>query len=161
MPNHFHWMMVVREVTVEVPATATVGVAQSDTDGKGQAKHRTLNDSIGILLRSYTNAINKQEYRSGKLFREATKAECLNCCQGITPSFFNTQYGTLINTSLPENQYPQRCFDYIHNNPVKAGLVKRAEDWEFSSYRDYFLNRNGTLINKKAAKEFGIIIIAR
>jgi REP element-mobilizing transposase RayT len=26
---------------------------------------------------------------------------------------------------------------YIHNNPVKAKLVKRAEDFEFSSARDY------------------------
>ncbi len=26
---------------------------------------------------------------------------------------------------------------YIHNNPVKAGLVERAEDYEFSSARNY------------------------
>jgi putative transposase len=27
--------------------------------------------------------------------------------------------------------------NYIHNNPVKHGYVERAEDWEWSSYRDY------------------------
>jgi REP element-mobilizing transposase RayT len=27
--------------------------------------------------------------------------------------------------------------DYIHNNPVKAGLVAAAEDWDYSSARDY------------------------
>jgi len=26
---------------------------------------------------------------------------------------------------------------YCHNNPVKRGLVERAEDWEWSSYRAY------------------------
>ena len=26
-----------------------------------------------------------------------------------------------------------RCLEYIHQNPVKAGLVKRAEDWPWSS----------------------------
>ena len=25
------------------------------------------------------------------------------------------------------------CFHYIHQNPVNAGLVKKATDWEFSS----------------------------
>ena len=27
--------------------------------------------------------------------------------------------------------------EYIHLNPVRAGLVKRAEDWPWSSARDY------------------------
>ena len=34
---------------------------------------------------------------------------------------------------------------YIHLNPVMAGLVERAEDWEFSSYREYIGLRAGTL----------------
>jgi putative transposase len=29
---------------------------------------------------------------------------------------------------------------YIHFNPVKAGLVERTEDWEFSSARNYLLD---------------------
>lgn len=28
--------------------------------------------------------------------------------------------------------------DYIHNNPVKAGLVTRPEDWKYSSAANYF-----------------------
>jgi putative transposase len=27
--------------------------------------------------------------------------------------------------------------EYIHNNPVRAGLVDKAEDWPYSSARDY------------------------
>ncbi len=27
--------------------------------------------------------------------------------------------------------------EYIHNNPVRRGLVERPADWESSSYRDY------------------------
>ncbi len=26
---------------------------------------------------------------------------------------------------------------YIHRNPVKRGLVRRAEDWKWSSFRHY------------------------
>jgi hypothetical protein len=30
--------------------------------------------------------------------------------------------------------------NYIHFNPVKAGLVEKAEDWEFSSAGNYYLD---------------------
>jgi putative transposase len=33
--------------------------------------------------------------------------------------------------------------NYIHNNPVKRGLVKRPEDWKWSSYRVYALGEEG------------------
>jgi len=143
MPNHFHLMVLVNEVSV--------GVASSDTDA---VRQRTINDSIGIMLRSYTNAINKQQKRSGKLFREQTKAECISCTNGVTPSFYTVEGITQINNPHTERQYPQICFDYIHHNPVKAGLVESIVDWEYSSAKDYYGNRNGNLINKKWANEY-------
>lgn len=36
-------------------------------------------------------------------------------------------------------------FDYIHENPVKAGLVKYIEDYKFSSYINYYLNDNSLI----------------
>ena len=35
--------------------------------------------------------------------------------------------------------------NYIHNNPVKAGLVKRAEDYNYSSARNYVFNDHSIL----------------
>jgi putative transposase len=32
---------------------------------------------------------------------------------------------------------------YMHNNPVKRGLVLAPGDWKWSSYRFYFLNEAG------------------
>lgn len=116
----------------------------------------SFNESIGILLRSYTRAVNKQEKRVGALFREETKAECVTYIDGITPSFFNTPYGTLINITDPEREYPQISFDYIQYNPVSAGLTQTPEEWEFSSFRDYCGMRDGRLINRERATEFGI-----
>lgn len=112
------------------------------------------------MLRSYTRAINIQENRSGALFREETKAECLTKNNGVQPSFFDTASGAIINIACTEKEYPQMCFNYIHNNPVRAGLVEKPEDWEFSSYRDYCGLRNGTLINKIKAKEFGLCYLS-
>ena len=146
MPNHFHLMVLVRELDLPNPSE---GFAQSEA-----LAYRSINQSIGIMLRSYTNAINKQEKRTGTLFRKQTKAECVNCPDGITRSFITKEGITEVMQSLPELQYPQVCFNYIHLNPVKAGLVKKTEDWEFSSAGVYSGKRKSTLVNIDMAKEY-------
>jgi len=106
------------------------------------------------MLRSYTRAVNKQENFSGSLFKAHSKSECVNCPTGITPSFISENGYTKIKDHNPENQYPEICFNYIHQNPVKAGLVNKDTDWEFSSAQDYAGIRNGKLVNKSLAKKF-------
>jgi putative transposase len=120
----------------------------------GENISRSFNDSIGIMLRSYTNAINKQQKRTGKLFREKTKAECINCPKGLAPSFITANGTTYFTEEITERKYPQVCFNYIHQNPFKAGITKNAEGWEFSSAKDYAGLRHGSLINKDAAKKY-------
>jgi putative transposase len=135
MPNHFHLMI-------------------KFSPKEHQNSLIDLNKSIGIMLRSYTRAINKQEGFSGSLFRQKTKAECITCLNGITPSFYSEENSTRINYKDPSLQYPQICFNYIHNNPVKAGLCIKTIDWEYSSAKDHANLRNGALVNKKVAKEY-------
>jgi len=146
MPNHFHLMIYVKELfNLE---------NENYLLSKRNTKNRSFYYSIGIMLRSYTRAINKQENRTGSLFRKETKAICLTCFKGLTPNFIKTEYGTTINIEIAEKQYPQICFNYIHENPVTAGLVAEITDWEFSSARDFYGNRSGKLINKERTKEF-------
>ena len=92
-------------------------------------QNKTLNSGISILLRSYTRAIQLQENFKGSLFQQKTKSKELNkdCEYGIN--------------------HPAVCMHYIHQNPLKAGLVRRLEDWEYSSFKDYAGLRNGTLCN--------------
>jgi len=54
----------------------TDGVTQSHP--VSSCREVSFNENIGIMLRSYTRAVNKQEQRVGALFREETKAECIN-----------------------------------------------------------------------------------
>ncbi len=168
MPNHFHFMVVVREVSVSSHTmtsshrmTTEAGEPNSDSMTPSHritqtpnTSGRTLNTSIAIMLRSYTRAINIEQKLSGSLFRAHTKAECVNCFKGLMPSFIVKDGITQNNQIIPENQYPQVLFNYIHQNPVKAGLVKMATDWEFSSAADYAGLRNGKLVNKKVALQY-------
>ncbi|HET9747154.1 MAG TPA: transposase [Chitinophagaceae bacterium] len=96
---------------------------------RGQQKN-VLSEGIRLLLSSYTQAINKQNKSSGSLFQQNTKA---------TP---------IVKGSI---HYELTIFHYIHQNAYRARLVKKMEDWEFSSFPDYCGIRNGTLCNKELA----------
>ena len=150
MPNHFHLMLFTKNIEIEI--------SEQVTQSHQLTKKRSLNQSIAIILRSYTRAIQKQENITGSLFQHRTKAICLTDITDITPAWFQTKYGTSINIIDPEKEYPQVCFNYIHENPLKAGLAKNQADWEFSSYRDYSGIRSGTLINRERAAKFGLKI---
>jgi len=96
----------------------------------GGQNRNVLSEGIRNLLQTYTKAINKQNNTTGSLFQQNTKAKCL---------------------ADGSKSYDHICMHYIHQNPMKAKLVARMEDWEFSSFRDYCGLRNGTLCNKELA----------
>lgn len=104
----------------------------------------SLNKDIGTMLSSYTKAINKQEKRSGSLFQQHSSAIDLE--QEVSHSTSGSR-------TMMTNEYPFICFNYIHQNPYNAGMVKRMEDWEFSSFKDYCGIRNRTLCNRTLARE--------
>ena len=128
MPDHFHLLVKVNYLVKD-------GIL--------------INFAIGRMLSSYAQAINKQFDRKGSLFQEHTKAINMTYPEKISPSWYQSFGITVINRYLPERAYPKLCFEYIHNNPVKAGLVDNASDWEFSSLQDYLSQRRGTLINRE------------
>ena len=172
MPNHFHLMVEVKSV-VNDGATLTGGASRTMIASRGATLSRTptspsipsstlndisLNQSIGIMLASYTRAINLQENTTGSLFRQKTKAICLNEIKGISSNWYTSFGVTFLNVYISEYQYPQACFNYIHANPVKAGLVKKGEDWEFSSWPDLIGMRKGDLVNRERVNEMGLLI---
>ena len=120
MPNHFHLMIHVKE----------------DVDVF------MLNHNLGVMLRSYTRAINIQQGRSGSLFRQGTKSKVL--------FFWDSLDCTEENCILT-------CFEYIHNNPVKAGFVFKPEDWHYSSAKIYKYKMFVAWVNTKMASELELI----
>lgn len=122
MPNHFHFLIYSDERTIE-PVSMPQAVERVE-----QPKTK-FSEAWRTALSSYTQAINRQERRTGSLFTQNTK---------------NKQ----VSDEWMSLDYRHCCFSYIHQNPVSSNLVKKPEDWEFSSYRDYVGIRNGTLCNK-------------
>jgi putative transposase len=98
----------------------------------GSFERQQFSQGIKMLLSSYTKALNKQQKRTGSLFQQNTKA---------------------LHIPASKNNPAQTVFHYIHQNPMKAKLVSKMEDWDYSSFKDYIGKRNGTLCNKTLAKE--------
>lgn len=128
MPNHFHWLVKVKEVPQDTRQTTRSGPTSGSKPEFPEIS--LLNRSIATLLSSYTKGVNNRQSRSGSLFQQKTKAKLL------TDSDYN---------------YPLSCFHYIHQNPLRGGLVTQSEDWPYSSYPDYAGLRNGTLVSKSLA----------
>jgi len=43
---------------------------------------------------------------------------------------------------VESDEYLLTAIRYIHQNPVKAGMVKRAEDWEWSSCCSFYSDKS-------------------
>jgi putative transposase len=107
--------------------------------------------ALGLCLVRTTRAINKQEGWSGSIFRQETKAKNGWIDEFITVDKY--QKGNFDFRTFPDNDYGFECFNYIHNNPVKAAITNRATEWKYSSAMDFAGMRSGTLCNQKLARE--------
>lgn len=75
-------------------------------------KINALTESFRLMLSSYTRAIQKQESMIGSLFQQKTKFKCAD-------------------------DYLESVFHYVHQNPYRARLVKKMEDYPWSSMKEY------------------------
>jgi len=102
----------------------------------GSLMSTELNNAVRILLSSYTAAINKEKGFTGSLFQQ------------------NTKYKLLTGEATNKTNVPLTCFHYIHQNPVRANLVYRMEDWKYSSFNEYMSSTMNNICNKERALEF-------
>ena len=172
MPNHFHWLVRTKVSACEnskgykpIGFKELASLARDARDP--QAVELTMTDfmeklnrinrqqnlchEIGQLLSSYAKAVNRQEGRSGSLFRKRTKAK-----NGLPINIEEIDLPEGI-TIVENSHYQKICFDYIHLNPVKAGFVDHAEDWPFSSAVHYLINVSTDLCNIDVAAKLGIL----
>jgi putative transposase len=131
MPNHFHFIISTNEYSCEIKQQGNISID-------------AVTNAIRKLLSSYARLYNKKYQQSGSVFRQKTKFKCL------------TNNDAAVLAPLNVREYLFTCFHYVHQNPLRAGLVNKLEAWDFSSFKDYARLRNGTLVNKEVAKLYEI-----
>jgi REP-associated tyrosine transposase len=76
MPNHFHFLVRVKSLVAEAFRQIDIKkFASRNGSVKVQTERHPLTSAIGILLSSYSQAINRQNGTSGSLFQQKTKAK--------------------------------------------------------------------------------------
>jgi putative transposase len=140
MPDHFHLM--VKPTKLGCLPSRSGRYLRSDEPGAMAQYQQNLSHAIKTLLSSYTQAINKRYNRRGSLFKAKTKAK------PAYHQFCPEELLLLDDQPLAEFiPYLKICFDYIHNNPVKAKFVDCPLEWEHSSALDYDGFRDDSLCN--------------
>lgn len=89
-----------------------------------KAELNELSLYMSRIENAYAKFYNKSLNRCGHVFQNRFKSECVE-----------------------DEKYFYCCMKYIHKNPVKAGLCKEENDYEFSSY--YEINTNKYFILDK------------
>lgn len=87
---------------------------------------KELSKYMQRLNTKYGKYYNKKYNRVGYVFRDRYRAE-----------------------GIYTEEYLYNCLKYIYNNPVKAGICKKAEDYPYSNYKriDKELNENYAFID--------------
>jgi REP element-mobilizing transposase RayT len=88
-----------------------------------------FSNAFRVLLSSYTRAIQKQENFIGSLFQQNSKAK-----------------------EISNRDYAPTCFHYIHQNPLRSGLIAKLEDWPHHSFSEYWNDHPG-ICNTKLGRE--------
>ena len=82
----------------------------------------TVSDTLHHINGVFSTQYNKATYQKGRV---------------IQPNFYD-------HVIRDEKDYEIKA-NYIYNNPVRAGLVKQAEDYPWSSARNRILNDNSLI----------------
>ena len=108
MPSHFHWI-----VKTE-PRLGTISDIMRDI------KKYTAWDVLELL--------EKEKPETIEIFRKNVKP-------GQKQQFWIHRFDDQV---IRSNKMFWTKLKYIHNNPVKAGLVEKAEEYQYSSARNYY-----------------------
>jgi len=119
MPNHFHFLVAIKG-KIAVPDEIKYPV------------ELYVSKQFANLFSSYTQAFNKDQSRTGSLFR----------------STFKRQH-------VDTDQYMTRIISYIHMNPIKHGFTTEVSNWKYSSYNALCSETETFLRRDKVMSWFG------
>lgn len=113
---------------------------------------RAINNDTSDILRDF------KKFTSNQIIKAITENEKESRREWMLRIFKNAGELNSRNTNYQfwrQDNQPKELFsekftnqklDYIHNNPVEAGIVEKAEEYLYSSARDYYNGKNCGLL---------------
>ncbi len=98
---------------------------------------------IGVIMQSMKQSVSRRAIRDA---RELANERLLQFASGTKNHPYRFwQSGGGYDRNIVSKVAVRGAIDYMHNNPVRAGLVDAAEEWEWSSFRDHEGLGNGPI----------------
>ena len=140
MPNHLHLMVQIKDETDIQKANVYFKINKQEklenieplTEDKIPI---FISKTFGNLFSSYAQSFNKQQSRKGNLFASNFKRR-----------------------RVSDISYFSKLLFYIHNNPVRHGFVENMEDWLFSSYNTFLIEKKTKIAKQEVMEWFGDLI---
>ena len=122
MPNHLHVILLPLPTT---PVPAELAVVQNDSGQVGYVQPTvTGTQFIQLEYHALAKIMHRVKRRSARLGNE---------CLGRTGEFWEHES---YDHWIRDHDEWQRTINYVRNNPVSAGLVRRWEDWPWTFVRE-------------------------
>jgi len=118
LKNHFHFLVYIKNIE-------EIDVSKLSYTTTKKPKKIIASKQFSNLFNAYTQAINKQQNRTGSLFEKPFERKLIS-----------------------SEKYFQNLIYYIHNNPVKHGFVDSMIEYPWSSY-DSILSSKKTNLKRK------------
>jgi REP element-mobilizing transposase RayT len=132
MPNHFHFLIKIREEQLLIAYFKNQTKANLNLQGfknlaglSAENISGLISKQFGDFFNAYAKAFNKQQNRKGSLFMKNFKR-----------------------IKIEEEYYLKKLVHYIHFNPVEAILCVKPDDWKFSSYQS-LISTGKSLLNRE------------
>ena len=93
-----------------------------------------MNNHYHMLLYTPNGNLDRFMYEFNKRFALKIHYEA-----GVTNQVFGGRYKWCL---IQSQQYLSNCYRYIYQNPVRAGLVKRCEDYNYSTLQNSLARSN-------------------
>jgi putative transposase len=125
MSNHVHLIvgrhgeLKIEEIIRDLKKFTSVQITKSIESNRGESRREWM---LELFSRAATNSKKHIKYM-----------------------FWQNEYHPI---ELSTNEMMDQRLDYIHNNPIESGIVEKAEEYIYSSARDYINNVEGLLVIK-------------
>ncbi|MCI0496428.1 hypothetical protein L0Z72_15590 [candidate division KSB1 bacterium] len=133
IPNHFHFLIKVKNTdAICQPGDGISRVQKTDAIAPSDGISKRISEQFRRFFLCYSQAINKQEGRTGSLFQKNFKR---------IPVYSPDHLIYLVY--------------YIHANPQRHGIVSDFKQYPFSSYRFFLSSKETKLCRKEVLEWFG------
>lgn len=128
IPNHFHFLIQVKNENCLYSEEGFMKERSKDIISN------FISRKFGNVFNAYAQSYNSANNRKGSLFKNRFQRKRIN-----------------------EQKYLIELIQYIHLNPIEAGLCENIEDWIYSSYNAILSDRDSMIKKEEVLVWFGDI----